>query len=133
MKQHLLLPLALMSHYVRPNFKLPQLTWLWILNNLFFVCVAEEALFRGLIQGGLAKLLPPKKIWAFFAIGVAALLFGLAHFKGGPAYMILAAIAGLFYGYAFWKANRIEAPILVHFSLNLIHFLAFSYPALVTP
>ncbi len=43
----------------------------------------------------------------------------------------LATIAGLFYGYAYWKTNRLEASILVHFGLNLIHFVAFSYPALI--
>jgi uncharacterized protein len=54
-----MLPLALASHYVRIDPKLPPQTWLWALNNLFFVCVAEESLFRGLIQGGLQTCAQP--------------------------------------------------------------------------
>jgi membrane protease YdiL (CAAX protease family) len=45
-------------------------------------------------------------------------------------YVVLSTVAGLFYGYAFWKTDRIQSSILVHFSVNLVHFLFFSYPAL---
>jgi membrane protease YdiL (CAAX protease family) len=47
------------------------------------------------------------------------------------AYVALSTIAGLFYGFAYWKTKRIEASMLVHFGTNAIHFFAFSYPALV--
>jgi uncharacterized protein len=47
----LMLPLALATHYVRIDPKLPPQTWLWALNNLFFVCFAEEALFRARLTG----------------------------------------------------------------------------------
>ncbi len=127
----LLMPIALGIHYIRLDLKFPILGWIWILNNLFFVCLAEEGLFRGFIQAGLGKLFPKTKAWAWVSIAVAAILFGLAHYKGGGAYVTLAAFAGLVYGFAYWKSNRIESSILVHFGLNLIHFLAFSYPALI--
>lgn len=127
----LLMPLSIFSDYARFDLKFPANGWIWILNNLFFVCLAEEALFRGIIQGGLQKVLPKARIWSAVSIGVAALAFGAAHYRGGFAYVGLATIAGLFYGYAYWKTNRLEASILVHFGLNLIHFVAFSYPALI--
>jgi len=120
-----LLPVAVAIHYVRWNPKWPDGAWIWMLNNLFFVCLAEEGLFRGFIQGGLRRWLPA---WA--SIAIAALLFGAAHYKGGVAYVALAALAGLFYGYAFERTRRLEASMLVHFGLNFTHFLLFSYPAL---
>jgi CAAX protease family protein len=78
-----MLPLALATHYVRIDPKLPPQTWLWALNNLFFVCVAEEALFRGLIQGGLTKLAPNTSWWKWLPLVVSSLLFGLVHYEGG--------------------------------------------------
>ena len=44
-----MLPLALVTHYVRIDPKLPPQTWLWAFNNLFFVCFVEESIFCGLI------------------------------------------------------------------------------------
>lgn len=61
---------------------------------------------------------------------VQAALFGVGHYKGGIPYVIFASIAGLFYGYAYDKTKRIESAVVVHFGLNLTHFLFFSYPAL---
>jgi uncharacterized protein len=97
----LMLPLALATHYVRIDPKLPPQTWLWALNNLFFVCFAEEALFRGLIQGGLTKLAANNFRWKWLPLAVSSLLFGLDHYEGGLPYILLAAFAGVFYGYAY--------------------------------
>lgn len=124
----ILMPLALLMHYVRLDLKAPPLAWIWVMNNLFFVCFSEEVIFRGFIQGGLQRRFP-KLHWAVPLV-LASILFGLAHFPGGPAYVALSTIAGLFYGFAYWKTKRIEASILVHFLTNAIHFFAFSYPAL---
>lgn len=43
-----LIPISLLTQYVRVDLKLPDQTWIWALNNLFFVCFAEEAFFRGI-------------------------------------------------------------------------------------
>ena len=126
-----MLPLALATHYVRIDPKLPPQTWLWALNNLFFVCVAEEALFRGLIQGGLTKLAPSISWWKWLPLVVSSMLFGLVHYEGGLPYIVLAAFAGVFYGYTYWKTNKIQSSIFVHFGLNLTHFLLFSYPSMI--
>src|SRR3977135_2476195 len=126
-----MLPLALATHYVRIDPKLPPQTWLWALNNLFFVCVAEEALFRGLIQGGLTKLAPNISWWKWLPLVVSSMLFGLVHYEGGLPYIVLAAFAGVFYGYTYWKTNKIQSSIFVHFGLNLTHFLLFSSPSMI--
>jgi membrane protease YdiL (CAAX protease family) len=127
----LMLPIALSIHYARIDPKLPSQTWLWALNNLFFVCVAEESLFRGLIQCRLTKLVPQSSRWKWLPLAISSLLFGLDHYEGGLTYILLATIAGLFYGYTYWKTTKIETSISVHFSFNLTHFLFFSYPSMI--
>jgi membrane protease YdiL (CAAX protease family) len=124
-----MLPLSFALGYVRFDPKFPDGAWVWMANNLFLVCMSEEALFRGLIQGGLQRKFP--KVDPRIFIGGAALLFGAAHYPGGILYVLLASIAGLFYGFTYWKTGRIELAMVVHFGTNLLHFLLFSYPALV--
>lgn len=99
--------------------------WLpaFILANLFFVSLAEEALFRGAIQQYLSCYLPP-----YIALLIAAILFGLAHFSGGTLLMIFATLAGLIYGLAWMWSGRLWVATAFHFALNLTHLLFFTYP-----
>ncbi len=111
----------------------PKWTTLFLLFapvNLFFTCLSEEAFFRGFIQHELSRLGSRRALAAGVALTVAAILFGLAHFGGGWTYVFLAAVAGLGYGWAFMRTQRIEAAMAVHFGLNATHFLLFTYPAL---
>jgi membrane protease YdiL (CAAX protease family) len=127
----ILMGLALAFQYVRFDFKIPTLLILWAPVNLLFVCMAEEAFFRGFLQEQLRKILGDSIFNMCLAIGIPAFLFGLCHFPGGPLYMIFATIAGAGYGYAYERSGgRIEAAMLTHFMINLIHFIGFSYPAL---
>ncbi|MCB0361113.1 MAG: CPBP family intramembrane metalloprotease [Bdellovibrionales bacterium] len=123
-----IIPLALVTEYVKIDLKLHQQSWLWALNNLFFVCLAEEALFRGFVQEALSRWKPESRGWNFVVLLISSLLFGLAHYKGGLTYIGFATLAGLFYGFAYFKTKRIESSILVHFGLNSFHFFLFSYP-----
>ncbi len=66
-----------------------------------------------------------------FALLICAILFGLAHAGGGVWYVLLATVAGLGYGLVYHRTQRIELSILLHFALNSIHILFFSYPALI--
>lgn len=122
--------LALALGYVRPAIKWPAFTWLFAVVNLLFVCVAEEAFFRGFLQHRLARYLSRKNVPAAvtIAIAVCAVLFGLSHFGGGLGYVTLATVAGIGYGYVYQRTQRIEAPILTHFALNMVHFIGFTYP-----
>jgi membrane protease YdiL (CAAX protease family) len=125
----LLLVLSFSSGYVRFDPKFPPESWLWITVNLCFTCVAEEALFRGFVQAQLQRLWQnfPRGEW--LALSAAAILFGLAHAGGGPAYVALATVAGVGYGWVYLRTGRIEASILTHFALNATHFFFFTYPA----
>src|SRR5688572_24595098 len=93
----LLLILSLTTGYVRFDPKFPRESWIWIAVNLCFTCVAEEALFRGFVQANLQRLWHRATRGAWFALLVAAILFGLAHAAGGPAYVTLATVAGIGY------------------------------------
>jgi hypothetical protein len=126
----LLLALSLAAGYVRFEPKFPAEAAQWAGVNLLFVCVAEEALFRGFIQAQLQRVWEGRAWGPGLALGVAAGLFGLAHAAGGATYVALATVAGLGYGWIYRRTQRIEASILTHFALNAVHFFAFTYPAL---
>lgn len=139
----LLMPIAFLMSYVRFDTKVPPL--IWMANNLFFVVMAEEALFRGLLQGGLAAFLKyfvkkrttkepserMEKVIATSCVILAACLFGLAHSKGGMIYVGLATVSGIFYGVVYRRTQSLIAAMAIHFAVNLIHFAFFTYPALI--
>ena len=126
-----LMATALYIGHVKFDMKFPPQTYLFALNNLILVCIAEEAFFRGYIQKYLACFCARYRFPKVLALVIVSLLFGFRHLSGGLPLMGLSAVAGLFYGAAYMKTGRIEASIMTHFGLNLIHFLFFSYPFLV--
>lgn len=108
---------------LKPDVGLPHWWWLFAFNNLVFTCVAEEALFRGLIQQGVASRSKP-----WLGLLVASLLFGSAHLAGGPLLVLFAALAGACYGLAFQLSGRLSVAILLHFLFNFAHLALFTYP-----
>jgi len=109
--------------------KWPAILGVWVPANLFLTCVAEEAFFRGLLQRHLGRALRGRvRVPALAALLVAAVAFGVAHIAGGTTYVLLAAVAGVGYGAAYHLTGRVEASILVHFTLNLVHLVLFTYP-----
>ena len=108
---------------LKPDVGLPHWWWLFAFNNLVFTCVAEEALFRGFIQQGVASRSKP-----WLGLLVASLLFGAAHLAGGPLLVLFAALAGVCYGLAFQLSGRLSVAILLHFLFNFAHLALFTYP-----
>lgn len=100
----------------------------WSFSNLFLTCLAEEAFFRGFLMERLHALFRRRANASWLALLVSSLLFGVAHMAGGWQYVALATLAGMGYGYACQRSRRIEMAILTHFSVNLLHFLFFTYP-----
>jgi membrane protease YdiL (CAAX protease family) len=98
--------------------------------NLFFTCMSEEAFFRGFVQHELSRIGSNRAVASGIALTVGAVLFGLVHFGGGVQYVLAATVAGLGYGWAFLRTNRIESAMAVHFGVNATHFLLFTYPRL---
>ena len=116
--------------YVRPEVKAPAFTGVFLLVNLFFTCIAEEAFFRGLIQERLMLALSSRPSMVAVPVLVSAALFGLAHVGSGPVFMALATMAGVGAAWVYAKTRRVESAVLVHFAVNATHFLFFTYPAL---
>ncbi|PSU36481.1 CPBP family intramembrane glutamic endopeptidase [Photobacterium lutimaris] len=115
--------LAWSTGIVKPEISLPTWTWIFVINNLLFTCVAEEALFRGYIQQRLIERLTP-----IVGITVTSLLFGLAHFAGGIFFIAIATLAGLLYGLTYYWTGRLAFAVAIHFTFNLLHLLLFTYP-----
>ncbi len=119
--------LGVLSGYVAADLKWPGLTLLllWGLSNLLITCVLEEAFFRGIIQ---RQLVARWGMW--IGVLVASLIFGIAHLGGGWLFVMLATVAGVFYGLAYARSGRLWLAVLFHFAVNLTNFIAFTYPAL---
>jgi len=91
----------------------------WIYTFLF-IAVPEELFFRGWTQNLLER-----KLGRRWALAVTAVLFGLSHFNKRTVnfnwqYVLLAAIAGVFYGRA-WRADRrVGASAITHACVDTI-------------
>lgn len=95
-----------------------------LLVTFLVVAIPEEILFRGILQNLLETRLRP-----WLALLTASLLFGFGHFHRGAAfnwrYVVLAAIAGIFYGRA-WQARRqLLAAIITHTAVDVVWSLWF--------
>lgn len=122
--------LAIALRYVEPDFKLPAYTPVFLITNLLFTCIAEEAFFRGFVQERLATAIGFGRIGSAIVIVTSGLLFGLAHYPGGIAYVAISSVLGCGCAYSYAITRSIEAPILTHFALNAVHFVGFTYPRL---
>ena len=134
---------ALAAGYVRWDPKLPSWSPMWLWSMVFLTALPEEALFRGLLQTWIEQGLRGTRSAlrladarsgqaTLIAILVAGTVFGIAHLGGGPAYIVLAMIAGIGYGWIYASTRSIAAAIAAHAALNTVHFLLFTYPALLT-
>jgi membrane protease YdiL (CAAX protease family) len=70
--------------------------------------IAEETLFRGVLQEGLAGRLP-----AWSAVGIAAVLFGVAHWLT-LSYAVLAGLIGAYLGAVFLLSGNLLVPMVAH-------------------
>jgi membrane protease YdiL (CAAX protease family) len=88
--------------------------------TFFFIAVPEELFFRGWLQNLLER-----RMGRTAALLVTAILFGLAHFNKRAAhfnwrYVLLAAVAGFFYGRAWRSERRVGASAVTHASVDTI-------------
>lgn len=119
----LLLAVALGGLKIEPH--APQWLLPFLFANIFFVSLAEEALFRGYLQQRLSGFMHPA-----LALVISAAIFGGLHFAGGPLLIVFAALAGLIYGLAWMWSGRLWVAVAFHVGLNAAHLLFFTYPML---
>lgn len=103
--------------------KWPELVWRWLPVNLLAVVLAEELVFRGLLQSALVS-----RLGAWAGVVITALLFGAVHLPFSPLFAAVAAVAGLGYGLAFHFSGRLGVAVALHLAVNLCHLAWLSYP-----
>jgi membrane protease YdiL (CAAX protease family) len=102
----------------------------WITYMLLDVTLGEEIFFRGYLQKQITMLLGRSSAAAWGACFLAAVLFGARHLPAGVSMAFMAMLAGIGYGFAYLRTKNMEAAVLTHFLVNLVHFFYFSYPML---
>lgn len=110
------LVLGLVLGFLHPHANLPAvgrsaLTWAGI---FVFVAVPEELFFRAWVQNLLER-----RVGRWAALLIASVLFGLSHFNKRSAhfnwrYVLLATIAGIFYGRTWRESRRVPASTITH-------------------
>ncbi|HUV68341.1 MAG TPA: CPBP family intramembrane glutamic endopeptidase [Terracidiphilus sp.] len=91
----------------------------WIFT-FFFIAVPEELFFRGWLQNLLER-----RMGRLPALLLTSVLFGLAHFNKRAVhfnwrYVLLAALAGIFYGRAWRQERRVGASAVTHASVDAL-------------
>ena len=109
-------------HANRPHLGAAVLRWALI---FFFTALPEELFFRGWVQNLLERRVGRRK-----ALAIASVLFGLSHFNKRAAhfnwrYVLLASIAGIFYGRAWREHRRVAASTITHATVDWIWGLWF--------
>jgi len=79
-----------------------------------FIAIFEEFFFRGVLQNLIERSLQSR----YMAQGVAAVIFGLSHIRHAPVpnwrYVLLASVAGWFYGGAYRNHQNLMASASLH-------------------
>jgi membrane protease YdiL (CAAX protease family) len=112
----LVLVLGLALGFIHPHSNLPglgsaALRWVGI---FFFTAVPEELFFRAWVQNLLER-----RVGRSAALVIASVVFGLSHFNKRSThfnwrYVLLATIAGIFYGRAWRERRRVPASAITH-------------------
>ncbi len=129
----IVIALGIALGFIHPHTHAPHLsmiaTWIYI---FIFIAVPEELFFRAwvqnLLEARLTSRLGPRARTA--SLILAGILFGLSHFNKRSAhfnwtYVLLATIAGIFYGRAWRENRRIPASAITHASVDAIWSLWF--------
>ncbi len=93
------------------------LAWLY---TVVFIAIPEEIFFRGWLQNLLER-----RMGRVPALLVASIVFGLSHFNKRAIhfnwrYVLLATIAGIFYGRAWREERRMAASAITHASVDTL-------------
>lgn len=100
----------------------PTTSFFWLILGISILApIAEELLFRGIIQGELQRAMPE---WA--AIVIQGLIFALFHMQ--PVQVSYVILPGLLLGLAYAWTRSLWVPIIMHIAFN---FLGSVLPALV--
>ena len=115
-------PLGLALGFLRFHAHLPQprSVALTVIFTFFLIAIPEEIYFRGWMQNLLERRFGPR-----ISLWLTALIFGLSHFNKRATnfnwgYVLLAAIAGVFYGRAWRLRHRVAASAITHTCVDTV-------------
>ena len=92
--------------------------------TFLFIAIPEELFFRGLVQNLLERQLGSRT-----GLAITSVLFGLSHFNKRLGvgvigfnwrYVLLATIAGIFYGRAWRVKRRLMASAITHTTVDVV-------------
>lgn len=128
----IMMGISLHFNLVKWDPKIPIIALIWLVDNLIFVSIPEEAFFRGFIQRELYNWFGKTPLAGFASICATSAGFTLLHliWVADLPFLCLVFIASLIYGTIYQVTKSIEAAIVCHFGLNVTHFFLFTYPAL---
>jgi len=122
----IVIPLGLWMGFLHFHRGMPHLAMIpsaWIFTFVF-VALPEELFFRGLVQNLLER-----RVGRIPALCIASVLFGLSHFNKRAVfnwrYVLLATIAGIFYGRAWRAQRRLFASSITHTSVDTVWSIWF--------
>jgi CAAX protease family protein len=99
--------------------------WAAAIGILFFTAWPEEFLFRGILQNSFSRTF--KNQWA--GLAAASVVFGFSHILHAPRpnwnYVLLATIAGMFYGRAWMKSGSLVPGTIIHFLVDTFWHVLF--------
>jgi uncharacterized protein len=115
-------PLGLSLGFLHLHVEWPRLVHVAgaMIFTFFFIAVPEELFFRGWMQNLLERHMGRSA-----ALVTTAMLFGLSHWNKRAVhfnwrYVVLAALAGVFYGRAWRQGRRVGAAAITHASVDTI-------------
>ncbi len=121
----LVLGLGLALGFLHPHGHALRLSMISVWIYIFiFIAVPEELFFRAWVQNLLER-----RVGRRAALGITAVLFGLSHFNKHFSkssahfnwrYVLLASVAGIFYGRAWRRRRRVPASAITHASVDAI-------------
>jgi uncharacterized protein len=114
-------PLGLVLGFVRPNFDAADLWGAPAMLGVIFLfnALPEEILFRGLIQNWIEKHITMRT----GSLLISSVIFGASHLNNGDPlpnyrYMLMASIAGVFYGLAWRSRKNVLTSSITHTLVN---------------
>jgi hypothetical protein len=119
------IPLGMRMHFLVWEPSIRRLNPLVIVGILFFTAWPEEFLFRGVLQNLLSHTFTNE--WA--GLIVASIIFGFSHILHAPfpnwKYVLLATIAGFFYGRAWMKTKSLVPGVMIHALVDISWHILF--------
>lgn len=116
------LAIGLPTAFIRLHVRLDAPATMPIVFAGIFLTIAapEELIFRGLLLNLLQKSMKSK----YLALAISSVAFGFIHWNNGAffdwRYILLASIAGGFYGLAYLRTGSLFAPMLTHTLVDFV-------------